>query len=303
MTKSRDYKEYNDLGVRFIYPTNWTVQTETWDKGTYGISVDSPEGSFWSIAIFPLEVDLDEAAKSILSGLHAEYDEIEESEVERVVADCLLDGYEVNFFYLDLSSTAQALKFEDGERGYVVFWQTCDRLNISGESLSRVDVFDVMTHTLVCNLTGQEVDFWEGDDEEEDFRSEKEAKAEEEREFYRRKYENARREIQNDYWRNGGVMTDSNAGLDDFVEARRGSGSRHGRDEYSDVARSVALSDERLEDFLRDDEDDDDEFRENLVNDGFEHAGEEDYDEDDRDADEGYDDGYDRDDAFDEDDE
>ena len=98
-------------------------------------------------------------------------------------------------------------------------------------------------------------------------------------------------------------MTDSNAGLDDFVEARRGAGSRHGRDEYSDVARSVALSDERLEDFLRDDEDDDDEFRENLVNDGFERAGEEDYDEDDRDADEGYDDGYDRDDAFDEDDE
>ena len=36
MVKSNKYKEYDDLGVRFIYPNNWTVQTETWDKGPYG---------------------------------------------------------------------------------------------------------------------------------------------------------------------------------------------------------------------------------------------------------------------------
>ena len=242
MAKSRNFKEYDDLGVRFIYPTNWIVQTETWDKGTYGISVDSPEGSFWSVAIFPKDADLDEAAKNILSQLHAEYDEIEENEIERVVADCVLDGYEINFFYLDLTSTAQALKFEDGERGYVVFWQTCDRLAITGESLSRVDVFDVMTHTLVCNLTGQA----------------------------------------------------------DFVEDRSGGGSKRGKDDPSVAARAVAQSDERLEDFLRDD--DEDEIRESLVNDGFERAGydeeeyddERDYDEEDSEFD-SYEDDYDRD--------
>ena len=272
MTKSRNYKEYNDLGVRFIYPTNWIVQTETWDKGTYGISVDSPEGSFWSIAIFPPEVDLDEAAKSILSGLHAEYDAVETTPIKRFVADCPLEGYEVNFFYLDLSSTAQALKIDDGERGYVVFWQTCDRLAITGETLSRVDVFDVMTHTLVCNLTEQEIDFWEGDDDENDAGlSDKEMRAEEEREFYRRKYEEARREIQNDYWRRGGAMTGPNAGLDGFVEARRGSGE--------DAPRSVVQGDEQLEDFLRDDDDDDDAFRENFDDDGYDEEDRE-YDDD-----------------------
>ena len=299
MAKSRNFKEYDDLGVRFIYPTNWIVQTETWDKGTYGISVDSPEGSFWSVAIFPKDADLDEAAKNILSQLHAEYDEIEENEIERVVADCVLDGYEINFFYLDLTSTAQALKFEDGERGYVVFWQTCDRLAITGESLSRVDVFDVMTHTLVCNLTGQDVDFWE--DDEDDSEPEKIlTKAEEDREFYRRKYEEARRDIQNQYWRRGGTMTGANSGLADFVEDRSGGGSKRGKDDPSVAARAVAQSDERLEDFLRDD--DEDEIRESLVNDGFERAGydeeeyddERDYDEEDSEFD-SYEDDYDRD--------
>ena len=305
MTKSRDFKEYNDLGVRFIYPTNWTVQTETWDRGTYGVSVDSPEGSFWSVAIFPQGVDLDEAAKGILSQLHAEYDQLEESEIERVVADCILDGYEINFFYLDLTSTAQALKFEDGKRGYVVFWQTCDRLAITGENLSRVDVFDVMTHTLVCNLTGQDVDFWDGDEDENDSElSEKEAKAEEDREFYRRKYEEARREIQNRYWRYGGTVTDANSGLGDFIEDRSGSASGRRQNERFEPPRNVAQSDERVEDFLRD-EDDDDEIRESLVDEGFERAGREEeyddereyseYDDDDSDFDDPYDEEYDRD--------
>ncbi len=303
MTKSRDFKEYDDLGVRFIYPTNWTVQTETWDRGTYGISVDSPEGSFWSVAIFPQGVDLDEAAKNILSQLHAEYDELEEGEIERVVADCILDGYEINFFYLDLTSTAQALKFEDGERGYVVFWQTCDRLAITGESLSRVDVFDVMTHTLICNLTGQDVDFWEGEEDENDSElSEKESKAEEDRAFYRRKYEEARREIQRQYWRYGGTVTDANSGLGDFIEDRSGSGSSRGKKDRFDAPRNVAQSDERVEDFLRDDDDDD--IRESLVDDGFERAGyeEEEYDDerefrefDDEDFDDPYDEEYERD--------
>ena len=29
MTKTSSFKEYDDLGVRFIYPNNWTVETQT----------------------------------------------------------------------------------------------------------------------------------------------------------------------------------------------------------------------------------------------------------------------------------
>ena len=281
MVKSNNFKEYDDLGVRFIYPNNWTVQTEPWDKGTYGISVDSPEGSFWALAIYPKSVNLDDAAKKILSELHAEYDELEEEEITRYVADYVLEGYEMNFFYLDMISVAQALKFEDENRGYVVFWQTCDRLAVSDENLSRVDVFEAMTHTLVSNLTGQEVEYW--DDDGLSFgKTEKQVRAEEEREYYRRKYENARREIQEAYWRGGGVRAGADAGLEDFVVPRSGSGGARRKERLSDLlnereeepARRVEINDERLEDFLR--ADDEDDPNEEYAADGYERAG---YDE------------------------
>ncbi len=250
---SKDYKEYDDLGVRFIYPSNWFVQTETWDKGTYGITVDSPEGSFWSLAIYPKGVDLDAAAKQILGTLDAEYEEMDQAEVKRYVADRVLTGYEVNFFYLDLTSTALVLKFEDENRGYVVYWQTCDRLALTGENLSRSDVFDAMTHTLVSNLTGQEVEYRGDGGDEFDFGApvdEKERRVAENREFYRKKYERQRWEEEE---------TRRREALDD-EEIRRNL-----NDENDDEARrrDWVAADEKLEDFLRvDDEETDDAFEE-----------------------------------------
>ncbi len=306
MTKTSNFKEYDDLGVRFIYPNNWTVETQTWDKGTYGITADSPEGSFWALAIYPKGVDLDEAAKKILSDFHAEYDEMETEEIERYVANSVLTGYEINFFCLDLTSTAQALKFEDEERGYVIFWQTCDRLALTGEELSRVDVFEAMTHTLVSNLTGQEVDYW-NDDEFEFEKTEKEIRAEEEREYYRRRYEQARLDVEERYWRAGGGE-DSSRAFDDFVYAKdSGGGSRkRGREKLAELlraqeegpARTVGgCGDECLDDFMRArDEDDLDAFYEN----DFARRDDDSYEEDSEDYSDDYED---RDDDFDSDDE
>lgn len=199
----KDYNEYDDLGVRFIYPRNWFVQTETLDKGTYTITVDSPEGSFWALAIMPKGKDLDAAAKEIVRSMKAEYDELEETEVKRYVADMILTGYEIDFFYLDLSSTAVALKFEDERRGYVIYWQTCERLSIYENSLSRTEIFDAMTHTLITNLTGQEQDWGEVEDDLQFDKvlSEREIREQENREFFRRKYERARLEEEERNWR------------------------------------------------------------------------------------------------------
>jgi len=238
---AKNYKVYDDLGVQFIYPNNWFVQTETWDKGTYGVTVDSPEGSFWGLAIYPKGVDLDAAAKKIVEEMHAEYDEIDESRVIRYVADRVLTGYEINFFYLDLASTAIALKFQDERRGYVVFWQTCDRLSISEgeeeETFTRSDVFEVMTHTFVSNLTGQDAD-WDEEDDEARFNSKDDEKAqreEENREYFRRKYQQARLSEEEKKWR---------AQVDEFES-----------DDENDEERRramIAEDDQKLEDFLRD---------------------------------------------------
>ena len=225
---AKNYNEYSDLGVKFLYPRNWFVRTETLDKGTYRITVDTPEGSFWVLSIYPKGVDLDAAAKEAVNTLSAEYDQLEKSEVKKYVADYELSGYEVDFFYLDLTSTATALKFEDERRGYVIYWQTCDSLIDSDEELSRLDVFNAMTHTLVSNLTCQEAD-WDEDDDQDQFdktMTEKEVNDLESREFFRRKYEQARVREQERMWR--------------------------GENEPDDqLSRAIASEDENLRDFLR----------------------------------------------------
>ncbi len=262
---AKNYNEYNDLGVRFVYPRNWTARTETWDKGTYSITVDCPEGSFWSLSILPKGVDLDKAAKDIVETLHAEYEEMEEREVKQYVADYVLSGYEIDFFYLDLTSTATALKFEDERRGYVIYWQTCDHLTTEGDDDVRSDIFDAMTHTLVSNLTGQEDDW--GDEEDEAYfeqkLTEREIREQESREFYRRKYARARivEELRN--WRRGGdrkLFADPNdEHIEDFL---RSSDDADGEtiDDESDLERHYY--DEDPEETTNDDGDD-------IIDDGF----------------------------------
>lgn len=232
---ARNYNEYDDLGVRFIYPKNWFVRTETWDKGTYSITVDTPEGSFWTLSIMPKGVDLDKAAQDIVRTMNAEYDDMEEREIKRYVADYVLTGYEIDFFYLDLTSTATALKFEDERRGYVIFWQTCEYLIADDNSDSRADIFDAMTHTLVSNLTGQEDD-WSDEEDEAHFEqklSEQEVREQEEREYLRRKYERMRRKEEERNWRRSD---------DDYPDDDTGNAWLY---------QAAIANDERIKDFLR----------------------------------------------------
>ena len=238
MAKSKNFGEYDDLGVRFIYPKNWTVQTETWGKGRYGISVDSPEGSFWALAIFPHGVDLDDATDEILSALKIEYDDLEEEEIVRYVADRELFGREINFFYLDMTCTVQALTFETERAGYVIYWQTADSMRLSeDEDVSQIDVFKVITHTLVSNLTNQEIDLWEDEDESE-YRSTREIQDEESRAERIRRYVQRRREL--DAERDRLDLPPVGVGVDGFLSVRD-----------SEPARVVGVNDTRVDDFVR----------------------------------------------------
>ena len=250
MPKSNKFKEYNDLNVRFLYPNNWTVQTQTWDRGTYGITVDSPDGSFWSLAIFPPEVNLDNAAEELIKEIQIEYDEMDKHEVKRCVADYVLEGIEIDYFCLDVACSVQALKFKDEERGYVVFWQTGDRMFLSddGEDVNQSDVLKVITHTLISSLTGQDYDLYEEVDEALSRRSERETREEENREYLRRRLELQGRRVGNESW-------------------RRGEGYVQGFQPTKKDATSLA--DEELEDFMRDetfefDDPEDDEFEDDF---------------------------------------
>ena len=254
MAKSNYFLEYDDLGVRFIYPRNWSVETQTWDRGTYAISVDSPDGGFWALAIYPPEVDLDAEAKKALTDMKIEYDEVEEHKLVRYAADRALEGYELNFFLLDMTTTARAFKFRDDSRGYIVYWQTSEHMRLEdgeGGSFAQSDVFDVMTHTLISHLTGQEFDLW-NEEELTDALSETELREVEDLFARRRRLELARLRQETEQWRRSEILDDG------FSVFRVGDSSAN--DDVSPFLRDDdEFSDGEFDDDFSDD-DDSDEF-------------------------------------------
>ncbi|MDO5553444.1 MAG: hypothetical protein Q4G68_06745 [Planctomycetia bacterium] len=150
---SADYLEYNKDGIYFAYPNSWVVEEVPYKEDSYAIVVTSPDASFWSVSVFPAGTDPNAAAVDVLEALAGEYKGLETSPVRKFVGERILVGYEMNFFYLDLTSTATVLAFEEEDHTYVLFTQTCDRMAVTDENLSAEDVFEAMTYTLLERLS------------------------------------------------------------------------------------------------------------------------------------------------------
>ncbi len=149
---SEEISVYDSDGIKFSYPSNWTLQEDVLDDDTDIIMITCPDESFWMLAVYPGDVDPDQAAQNVLGMMTGEYENVENFPVKRYISDRILHGYEMNFFYLDLTSTALVLGFSEGNQTYIVYWQTCDRLAVSQESNSCADVFEAMTTSLLDNL-------------------------------------------------------------------------------------------------------------------------------------------------------
>ncbi|MDO5579660.1 MAG: hypothetical protein Q4G69_00860 [Planctomycetia bacterium] len=150
---------YDNKGVRIFYPVSWTVQEDNLEEEAEVILITAPDESFWMLAMYPEGVEPDKAAKNILSIMTGEYEKIEEAPIKKYFGKRVLSGYEMNFFYLDLTSTAIVYGFEEGNRTYIVFHQTTDRMALVPESESNAEVFEAMTCSFLDNLDMDASDF------------------------------------------------------------------------------------------------------------------------------------------------
>lgn len=165
LEEAAEFKEYTSEadGVKFAYPKNWFVQEAPWSSDSKAITVNSPDGYFWMVAIFPEGTNPDAAAKEVLRSLRREYSHLENTPTYRLIADRFLTGYEMNFFYLDLVNTAIILSLETDDRSYVIFWQYCDVLVVTGEEYDFEDIAEAMTYTFLKNLPPAVLPFPDGE--------------------------------------------------------------------------------------------------------------------------------------------
>lgn len=143
--------KYEKLGISFQYPDNWTLDESDALAGCNSVTVYSPGGSFWSLAIYPRSADPRRLAEAVVDTMKEEYEQIEAEEVSESLADYELVGsmigYDLNFYYLDLTNTAQIRCLRSDRHTLTVFCQAEDR------EFDRIKgVFQAMTVSLLSSI-------------------------------------------------------------------------------------------------------------------------------------------------------
>ena len=136
---------YDKAGVRFLYPETWEVTDELSGELTRVISVQSPEGGFWALHVYPESVEPADLTAEVLQTLRQEYDSLEAEPVTEKIGPAEALGQDLEFYCLDLVVSARIRAFRQGERTYLVLAQAESR-----EFDKLGDVFRAMTVSLLA---------------------------------------------------------------------------------------------------------------------------------------------------------
>ena len=75
--------EFNELGLRFLYPENWKLVREDQRGGPRSISVHSPQGAFWAVTVDQWPAD--DLVDRVVELIRQEYEDVEVEPIERSV--------------------------------------------------------------------------------------------------------------------------------------------------------------------------------------------------------------------------
>ena len=139
--------KYRQPGLRFEYPENWTLEEDRPGAGRASVTVYSPGGAFWTVALHPRETSPLKLAESVVQAMREEYTDLDVEEVREVTAGHELIGYDLAFFCLDLTNTAKIRTLRTRYGTYAFFYQGEDR---EFEAVEKV--FQAMTTSLLRNL-------------------------------------------------------------------------------------------------------------------------------------------------------
>jgi hypothetical protein len=139
--------KYDKLGISFQYPENWTLDEADALAGRNSVTVYSPGGAFWSVAVHPRSADAEKLARGVVNLMKEEYEELEAEEASETVGGQAATGFDMNFYYLDFTNSAQVRMLKTDRATYTVFCQGEDR------EFDRLQpVFRAMTASLLGTL-------------------------------------------------------------------------------------------------------------------------------------------------------
>lgn len=120
---------YDDHGIRFEYPASWELD-ESDDDARVTISVQSPSG----LAFVMVTLDADrpapaEMVEEAVSAMREEYPGVEALPAADEVGDHRAEGYDLEFFALDLVSACSIRALRTPRRTVLIFaqWSAIDK--------------------------------------------------------------------------------------------------------------------------------------------------------------------------------
>ena len=107
-------------------PTIGNLTTRRCERAN-AVTVFSPGGAFWSVAIHAGSANPAKMAQAALDAMRMEYEGLEAEPVSQSIDGHELSGFDLNFFYLDLTSTAAIRSLQVDGTTYTIFFQAEDR--------------------------------------------------------------------------------------------------------------------------------------------------------------------------------
>jgi hypothetical protein len=140
---------FDSLGISFQYPDNWTLDDADALLGRKSVTVFSPGGAFWSVAIHPASADPAKLVAAVVDALRQEYEGLEAEEVEEKIAGYDLSGFDLAFYCLDLTNTAHVRGLKTSHAVYTI---CCQAEDMEYERVKRV--FQAISITFLGSLKG-----------------------------------------------------------------------------------------------------------------------------------------------------
>ncbi len=142
---------FNRFGLAFDHPDNWTVDTEDSEGRFATATVYSPGGAFWSVSGHAPGGDPQQLAAAVVAEMKQEYQELDSEPAEDELAGHRLPGFDLNFYCLDLTNTAQVRTLSTPEAIYLILCQAEDR-----EWDAVAPVFAAITTSFVKGLASRQ---------------------------------------------------------------------------------------------------------------------------------------------------
>jgi len=118
---------FNQFGLVFDYPENWSIDTNDAEGRYAAVTVYSPEGGFWSVSGHAPGGESARLADAIVLQMRQEYQDLDSEAAGEKVCGRSLSGFDLNFYCLDLTNTAQVRTIETPTAIYLLICQAEDR--------------------------------------------------------------------------------------------------------------------------------------------------------------------------------